>query len=407
VTVPPPASFSFDPRSQAANCPSRTGNTASDKGVTTTSITFGNVSGLTGPLPGTNNQGPEAVQALFSAVNAAGGICGRELKLLVEDDQQDSSTNAANVSDLLSKPVFAFVGSTSNADNGGVPKLVQANVPDIGFAINCNRSLSSTYWSAAGGSCKEKDGHAYFTDSAFSTAKAGGYLAPRMAFLAYNIAISANAARQFASTYQQLGGTVCYTDYAISPASASLTSDVVQMKKNNCSGVFSVLDITGNAKLLKALQQQSVHLPYVGTTFVGYTPEQIAQAGESAAQGLTMTLNFIPLGEKQQAVQQYQQQLATYQPGKQPSAFGFMAWQAGQMLIYALIANGHSPTRAGVVKTFKSLHGWTGGGALGPYDPAAHSFPPCSVDVTVKGNGFVRRSPSSGMFCHTTVRQVS
>jgi ABC-type branched-subunit amino acid transport system substrate-binding protein len=374
--------------------------------VTPTSITFGNVSGLTGPLPGSNNQGPEAVQALFSAVNAAGGICGRQLKLLVEDDQQDASTNAADVADLISKPVFAFVGSTSNADNGGVPEMQQAHVPDVGFAINCNRSLSPDYWSPAGGSCEQKNGHTYFTDSAFAQAKAAGYLPSRMAFLAYNIGIAADSAKQFAAIYKALGGTICYTDYAISPASASLTPDVVQMQHDHCNGAFTVLDVTGTAKLLKGLQQQQVHLPYVGTTFEGYTPVQISDAGESAAQGLTMTLNFIPLEENQPAVQLYLQQLATYEPGKQPSAFGFMAWQAGQMLIYALLAQGHSPTRAGVVRTFQSLQ-WTGGGALGPYRPASHTFPKCSVDVVVKGNGFARRAPSSGMFCKNKAIRVS
>jgi branched-chain amino acid transport system substrate-binding protein len=404
---PSPSSSNFQPSAEAAQCPNGSGNTASDKGVTPTSITFGNVSGLTGPLPGTNNQGPEAVQALFSAVNAAGGICGRQLKLLVEDDQQDSSTNAADVANLISKPVFGFVGSTSNADNGGVPAMVQAKVPDVGFAINCNRSLAPTYWSPAGGSCSQKHGHAYFTDSAFAIAKAGGYLPSRMAILAYNIAISANSAREYASTYQQLGGTICYSDYAISPASASLTPDVEQIKNHHCNGVYTVIDTTGNAKLLKALQQQAVHLPYVGSTFDAYTPVQIAQAGESAAQGLTMTLNFIPLNESQPAVQLYQHQLATYEPGKQPSAFGFMAWEAGQMLIYALIANGHSPTRAGVERTFRSLHHWTGGGALGPYNVPSHGFSPCAVDVVIKGNQFARRSPSSGMFCKTAALRVN
>jgi ABC-type branched-subunit amino acid transport system substrate-binding protein len=401
-----PATFSLDPQSEAAACPGGAGNTASDKGVTPTSITFGNVSGLTGPLPGTDNPGPEAVQALFSAVNAAGGICGRQLKLEVEDDQQDASTNAADVSNLISKPVFSFVGSTSDADNGGVPEMEQAHVPDIGYAINCNRSLSSEYWSPAGGSCEQKDGHTYFTDSAFAEAKAAGYLPTRMAFLAYNIGIAADSAKQFAAVYQALGGTVCYTDYAISPASASLTPDVVQIEHDHCNGAFTVLDITGTGKLLKALQQQQVHLPFVGTTLEGYAPEQIADAGESAAQGLTMTLNFIPLDENQPAVALYQQQLATYEPGKQPSAFGFLAWQAGQMLIYALLEQGHSPTRAGVVRTFESLR-WTGGGALGPYRPAMRSFPPCSVDVFVKGNGFARRAPSSGLFCGNKAIRVS
>jgi ABC-type branched-subunit amino acid transport system substrate-binding protein len=402
-----PSSFSFEPAAEAAQCASRSGNTASDKGVTPTSITLGNVSGLTGPLPGTDNQGPEAVQALFSAVNAAGGICGRQLKLLVEDDQQDASTDAADVANLIAKPVFAFVGSTSDADNGGVPEMVQANAPDVGFAINCNRSLAAIYFSPAGGSCEERNGHEYFTNSSFAVAKSAGYLPSHMAILAYNIGISADSAKAYAAAYQQLGGSICYSDYAISAASASLTPDVEQIKQHHCNGVFTVIDTTGNAKLLKALQQQSVHLPYVGTTFDAYTPVQIAEAGESAAQGLTMTLNFIPLNESQPAVQLYQHQLGTYEPGKQPSAFGFMAWEAGQMLIYALVANGHSPTRAGVERTFRSLHHWTGGGALGPYDVPSHGFGPCSVDVQVKGNQFLRRAPSTGMFCKTAVVRVN
>jgi ABC-type branched-subunit amino acid transport system substrate-binding protein len=143
-----PSAFNFDPAAEAAACPGNAGNGSSDVGVTPTAITLGNVSGLTGILPNNFNQGPEAIQALFSSVNAHGGICGRQLKLTVEDDGQDASRNAADVSDLTSK-VFAFVGSMSDADNGGVPQMAQANVPDIGTAINTNRAVSPMNFSAA------------------------------------------------------------------------------------------------------------------------------------------------------------------------------------------------------------------------------------------------------------------
>ena len=156
------------------------------------------MSGLTGPLSNSFNQGPEAVQALFSAINAAGGICGRKLNLMIEDDGQNASTNASDIGDLISKNVFAFAGSTSDADNGGVPQMVQANVPDVGFAINCNRTTAPTYWSPTGGSCDVQNGHYYVNNGVFMLAKANGYLPSRMAFIAYNIAISAQAAQQYA-----------------------------------------------------------------------------------------------------------------------------------------------------------------------------------------------------------------
>src|SRR5580698_5308707 len=118
------------------------------------------------------------------------------------------------------------------------------------------------------------------------------------------------------------------------------------MQQDNCNGTIDTMDVTGNAKLLQAMQQQSYTPPYVAATFDAYTPDLLSVAGQSAAQGLIVGLPFVPL---------YQQQLATYEPGDSPSGFGFLAWEAAQMLVYALIQSGHNPTRASVVKVFNSL----------------------------------------------------
>ncbi len=400
--------FNFSAAAEAGDCTGTTGNTASDKGVTPSSITFGNVSGLTGPLTGSFPQGSQAVQALFSAVNAAGGICGRKLNLSVEDDQQNASTNASDVQNLIPN-VLAFVGSTSDADNGGVPAMTSASIPDIGFGINCDRSEEPVYWSPAGGSCNQNPpGGPYFiSDGNYVLAKQAGYFPTKMAFLSYSIAISAQAAQQFEKVYQAQGGTVCYSDFAISPASASLESDVESMQQNGCNGVIDTMDVTGNAKLLQAMQQQQYTPGYVAATFDAYTPDMISQAGQSAAQGLIVSLPFIPLNEPQPMVQLYQQQLATYEPGDSPSGFGFLAWEAAQMLIYALVQSGHNPTRASLVKEFDTLQGWTGGGALGGYTPSTRGVYNCGVDVQIKGSSFVRKAPASGLFCGGQAVQAS
>ncbi|HEY3844459.1 MAG TPA: ABC transporter substrate-binding protein [Acidimicrobiales bacterium] len=408
AATPTSSGFNFAPASEAADCAGSAGNTASDAGVTPSQLTFGNVSGLTGPLTGSFPQGSQGVEALFSALNAAGGICGRKLALDVEDDQQNASVNASDVADLIPK-VLAFVGSTSDGDNGGVPAMTAAGVPDVGFAINCNRSEEPVYWSPAGGSCNQPKagGPYYISNSIFQLAKSGGYFPTHMAFLSYSIAISAQAAEQFEYVYQQMGGSVCYTDFAVSPASASLESDVESMQQKGCNGVLDTMDVTGNAKMLQAMQQQAYTPGYVAATFDAYTPDMIATAGQSAAQGMIVGLPFVPLNESQTMDQLYQQQLATYEPGDQPSGFGFLAWQAAQMLVYALIQSGHNPTRASIVKSFDSLSGWTGGGALGAYTPSTRGVYPCDVDVTIKGTGFIRKAPSSGLFCGGQAVQAS
>jgi branched-chain amino acid transport system substrate-binding protein len=405
-----PAGFDYTPQQEAAACRGTAGNSASAPGITPGAIQIGNVSGLSGPLSGSFPQGPQAVQALFDAVNAAGGICGRQLQLTVEDDGQNSSTNQSDVENLISKPVFAFAGSTSDADNGGVPAMEQADIPDFGFAINCDRSEMPNYWSVDGGSCYQPPGSStyYIGDGTPLLAQTSGYLPKKMAFLAYSIPISAQAAQQFAYVYQNhFGGDVCYSDYSISPVSASLESDVEQMQAAGCQGVFTTLDVTGNAKLLQALQQQNVSLPYVATTFDGYTPQQISTAGESAAQGLIVGVPFTPLEENQPMDNMYKQQLAQYVPNAQPSGFGFLSWLAAQMMIYALLQAGRNPTRASLVAVLDGLQNYTAGGAVGPHAPSDRAWATCEVDMQVKGNAFVRKAPASGLFCGGTEVQAS
>ncbi|MHB8439371.1 MAG: ABC transporter substrate-binding protein [Acidimicrobiales bacterium] len=398
-----PTGFNFTPQTEAAACPGSTGNTASAPGITPTSITLGNVSGLTGPLSGSFPQGPQAVQALFAAVDSAGGVCGRKLNLVVEDDGQDTSTNKSDTDDLIAKPVFGFVGSVSDADNGGVPDIQAAHLPDFGFAINCDRAESPDYWSVAGGSCYQPqgpNGKYYIGDGTFALAQSQGYLPKSMAFLAYSIAISATAAQQFEYVYTHyFGGTACYQDYSISPVSASLESDVQQMRSNNCQGVFDTLDVTGNAKLLQAIQQQQFSMPYVAATFDAYTPVMIQTAGESAAQGLKVALPFTPLDENTPMTDMYQQQLSQFEPGDQPSGFGFLSWLAGQMFIYTLLQAGRNPTEASLLTALNGLKDFTANGAVGAYSPSEHSVAPCTMDVQVSGNNFVRKAPSSGFYC--------
>lgn len=400
-----PDTFNLDPQAEAAYCPAGSGNKASDTGVTPTSITIGNVSGLTGLLSNNFNQGPEAVQALFAAVNNAGGICGRKLNLAVEDDGQDASHNAADVSDLIPKSL-AFVGSTSDADNGGVPAMQQAGIPDIGQAINVERGANPGYFTAGTFGAQQKGGQDYIYDTLAAGLKANGKLPTKMAFLAFNIPISALAARQFVKVFQQAGSQDCYEDENVSPASPNLTSDVLTMEQRGCDGVFTTMDVTGNDKLLQAMYNQGYHPTYAGTTLDGYTPAQISTAGQQQAQGFQVFLNFSPFNESQPAVNLYLQELHTYEPGKQASAFGIEAWASAQMFLYALIKAGPNPTRAAIKSILNGLATWDTRGAMAPVHESARQPGNCLVDMQVKGSDFVRAWPSSGFFCSNNLVAV-
>ena len=395
-----PTNFPFtSPAAQAGACPAAPGNGSSDTGISPTAVSVGNVSGLTGVLANNFEQGSEAVQALFSAINAAGGICGRQLKLQVEDDGQDSTKNSADIADLVPK-VFAFVGSTSDADNGGVVEMANAKIPDFGQAINSNRGTAPTYWSAGGSTLYTANGHPEIYDAIVQGLKANGNFPKRIATLAFSVPISADAAKEYQYLFTHEGSTSCFTDYSISPATASLDQDVLQMKNAGCDGVYTTMDVTGNAKLLQAMKRQGFAPHFAGTTFDGYTPAQVSVAGADAAQGFEVSLPFIPFSDNNAIVSTYVSQLKTYEPGKDPSSFGLLAWASAEMFVYALIKAGRNPTRATLIGALQAIDSWNTGGATAANVPRLRQpSGPCTVEAVVKGNDYVRKWPPSAYFC--------
>ncbi|MGI8492341.1 MAG: ABC transporter substrate-binding protein, partial [Acidimicrobiales bacterium] len=256
------------------------------------------------------------------------------------------------------------------------------------------------YWSATGGSVTVRNGRALINNNGINLLKTAGELSSNIAILGYSIPISAQAAKEFGLLFQQAGVSICYENEGIPPAPGTVMGSVVQaMVSKGCTGVFTTMDAVGNADMLRDLAPYRSQFKLVDTTYEGYSADQIALAGVDNAQGLTVGLSSVPLDDPNPAVHAYQSQLATYQPGKSPSEFGLESWADAQLFVYALIQSGRNPTRASLISALSAVKDWTTGGAFGPYTPSERTAPHCSVNVQVKGNGFVRIAPASGLYC--------
>src|SRR3954453_13891627 len=90
---------------------------AQQPGVTADSIKIGSFGALTGPGYLYGKLPMEGVEVVFDEVNAAGGIHGRKLQLVREDDRGDPAAAIAAVQKLVHQDqVFALIGGgCSNA----------------------------------------------------------------------------------------------------------------------------------------------------------------------------------------------------------------------------------------------------------------------------------------------------
>lgn len=106
----------------------------SDTGVTENSITVGASLDMTGPIAFVGKSVSDGMNVYFSAVNDAGGIHGRKIIQIIEDNAYDPSRAVASVVKLNDRDkVFAIVGSAGTPTTlAMVPALEKARLPLIG-----------------------------------------------------------------------------------------------------------------------------------------------------------------------------------------------------------------------------------------------------------------------------------
>jgi branched-chain amino acid transport system substrate-binding protein len=114
-------------------------NSASAPGVTANQVTVGGHFPLTGPAAPGYSEIPRAIDAYFRFVNAAGGINGRKLKMIVRDDGYNPINTVKVTKQLvLQDKVFAVLGGLGTPTHTKVVDFLNASrVPDLFVSSGC------------------------------------------------------------------------------------------------------------------------------------------------------------------------------------------------------------------------------------------------------------------------------
>lgn len=375
----------------AAACPGKGG--ATEVGVTADEIKVGNVSSITGPVPGAGTTGQQATRAYLAMVNAQGGVCGRKLTLVTADDRLDASVNRSETQRLAGQ-VLGFAGMLSIVDEGGAQVLQGTNIPDVTLAVGDARIALANNFSVQG-----------LTPGVKGTGQelAYRYMADKFGAKNFGIiwlsqVVARTQAQNFIEDAKKAGLNIVYTA-EVAPTESNFTSHIAEMRNKGVDFLAILGDVNVQSQLRKQMIQQGWEIPIPDLGSQVYGSRFLKLAG-SAANGVH-THVYHALVEDAGAVPamaQFKEWYNRVSPGADYDFFAVMSWAGAAAFVKALRMVGADVTRDKMIAALRSkdFTAFTADGALAPVDMVNKRPSRCFLLATVKNGQWVREDPPGG-----------
>jgi ABC-type branched-subunit amino acid transport system substrate-binding protein len=363
---------------------------ATDVGVTANEISLGWVGTLTGPVPGLFRGALVGAQSYAAYQNSKGGIFGRKLKVVAADDSLDSGKNRSGHLQLKDK-VFAFVGSFSVTDDGGVSVLADCKCPDIGGSLSLSRfNLPNHYnpqpippgWRSAG--------LQYFKQ------KFPKDVIEHAALFVANVESAKAIARNARSVMEDLGYKIVYTR-EVGPNETNFTGDVVQMRNQGVKMVNFQGDVGNQARLAAAMRQQGFSVPLANWGNTIYDQNAFRIAGKEALEGALIDQTYsLFQGEDAGRIPEvalFNQWMKRTDPKQTVDLFAMYGWVSMKLFIDAHTKGGAQLTRPKILAELGKIGTWDADGMIGPVNIGQKGPTDCVMIVRIKDGKFVREHP--------------
>jgi len=371
-----------------------TPGSSTSTGVTPTEIKVGNVSQITGLVPGFAQTSVNATKAYFNMVNNAGGVCGRKLTLLTADDRFQSATNRSET-EKMSDQVIALVGSLSVVDDGGAPIIDAKGIADVSLATTGPRVAAKNNFSPNPIDPTPGVGNGLRKILEYFKSTAG---ISKPAILYQDVATGRNQTESYKVDFENAGIPVVAT-YPVAPTATNFNTQANDMKQKGIDFIITVAEVNAMANLAKAFESVDYFpkVPFYGAQVYG---KKFLQLAGPAAEGTTVGLIFaIPEEGGNPATAALSTWYSRTAPGADLDFFSLAAWVAADLFVNALKAAGPDPTQAKIVAELSKVTSFTGGGLVGNINPAQKKSTPCYNVVGVRGGKWVKVHPAQGFQC--------
>lgn len=372
---------------------------ANTTGITDDTITIGNASDISGPVPGLFAESQTATAAYVEYFNSTGTkICGRRLALARYDSRTDAGADQQSYAKACDE-VFAMVGSMSGFDSGGAATAEECGLPDIrAISVTKDRTACSTCYAA------QPAGPDEFENAVpdFIMRNYGG--GQKAAMLYLNGGAAAENGPSQAALETKRGMKFVYVA-SIDLAEFNYAPYVQAMKDK---GVETVQFIGANpqfVRLAQAMQQQGFKPKLYLLDPTAYSTEYTGPAG-SAAEDTVVFMNFTPFEEASDNAELnlYVSYLEQSSPGAKPGFFGLFAWSAARLFVEQATGLGGGLTRQSLVDSMRSVRDWTSNGLHAPQQVGLKRIAECWRFITWDGSDWNAREGTKYQCSGTTTK---
>jgi ABC-type branched-subunit amino acid transport system substrate-binding protein len=316
-------------------------------GVDDSTIRVGGVASTTNPI-GLDYAGAfDGARAYFEYINSEGGIYGRQLELVAEEDDNTGFENQQDVQSLLTQDLFAVL-PVATLDFAGAELLVDANMPTYGWNINEEYGLGENLFGTRGFLC-------FTCPGAGLPWLAQELGAEQVATLAYDVPQSADCAEGIQNSFDTYPtAELAFVDTSLPYGIPDLSAQVRDMKAAGVDLVTTCMDYNGVTTLQQEMRRQELdatqYLPN------GYDYNFLAENGD-LFDGAYVLTNFVPFevpeDEKPEGLLLYEQWIEEI--GEEPAEISLGGWMSADMFVTGLRAAGPEFSQQGVIDGLNQL----------------------------------------------------
>ena len=322
---------------------------AQPTGVSDTEIVIGALGVLTGPLYNNGKTIYDGAETVYNEVNAAGGINGRKIRYVREDDacRPDQAVPAAKKLIASDQVFMIHGGGCSNASLAAMPEIVAAKIP---WVITASTAVELT----------QPVNPYIFTTMLTGPMETAGELQRLLDSGAKKIALvrqhDAWAESRYKPLLQQLAqkGVATVADEEMSPDPSDATAVALKLQASGADGVIALLFPKAATILMRDMYKVGYHPTVVGGSAIGDLKGMEQAIGIRGAMAKFSALFPTVLPDAEPAAE-WRDKLKKYFPHDELNVWHLFGIASAQFMVEALQKAGRDLTREGLVQVMDTL----------------------------------------------------